>query len=67
VVAENALVQAFILLAEASLEDGHIIDLIRRDREMVRETAPREARRDLGTLARRPTHASDIGTCETGE
>jgi hypothetical protein len=71
VLAENALERAIMLLAEASQEDGHIIVLILRAREIVREAAPREARRDLGVgvlarrSARRSAHANDVGTCET--
>ncbi len=64
VAAEIALVRALILAAELLQGGGHSIVLVPRAREAVRE-APRDARRDLGALARRAAHASHIGTCET--
>jgi hypothetical protein len=53
-----------MLGAELLQEGGHSILLEYRELKIVREAAPREARRDLW-VSRRAAHTSDIGTCET--
>ncbi len=65
VVAENTLVQAGILAAETLEEGGHSNVLVEGAREIVRESAPGDVRRDLWDMARRAADASDPGTCET--
>ena len=48
VTAENALVQAIKPPAETLEEGGYSIGLVGRARKIVRESAPRQPRRDLG-------------------
>jgi hypothetical protein len=61
----NALVLALILVLEGlDLEEaGHVLLLVVRAQEVVREAAAGDARRDLWQVARRSANGSDPGTC----
>ncbi len=63
--AANVLVKAGILVAEALEEGGHHLVLIPWPRKVVREAAPREGSRDLGSEVLRTADASDVRTCES--
>ena len=61
----NALVKAFILVAEVLEEGGHSPQLVGRAREVVRKAAAGERSCDLRLVVRRSADGGYIGTCQS--